>query len=767
MAAFTLTDVARFPTGTTVTIYRAEQAKIGQAPSGSSITTGTMSSTGVQFTGLEQEGEYVAYAIVNGQHRYQRVQAEPDYERVFSDRGRIDALEYLTVGSVRNVLQPIGLIDGADRTGVVDAWDSFQAHIEALNADGGGRLQVPEGTFKLSAPLVLYSNVTLQGAGASSVLLANDGWSGSVITATGTLGTSVNVSGDYERGDSVITTTTAHGLAAGDYVRIIGQRNAVSDDADDDWRLGYGTPSSGTAYYAEYLQVNTVDSATQFTAYSGLVFPDYRDDATLETDPNARSRTTIQKVSFVENATVQGINVVIGTGQVGTTNAFVRGDYARNLSVRDCNVDHGGQVGSAVYFKDSLDCTADGVSCEYEQGVALDPAVHAQYTSFLMNGSQSCEFRGCISRNSGQNFDVTYSNLGCVSLLCTIADCRVYSPWSSGMTSHGGTYAISFLDNKMYGVSQGIVCRSRNSVINGNTAIYNGVGGLEPTSANQYAYGIYEGWAADCVISNNTAVGFNAGVGIVDGADAGETFRYAGVSITGNTFTKCVHGVSRFKAGTAVENCVGVVITGNVFHDNTGAVIYLESTDDVVINGNYGHDLAVGIDLDSCENGSITGNVFRANVVGVGDGVDLSNDTTKFVVNSNVWGDWANGIRLNSSIGNVVTANNFDGCTNNISTAHVGNIIADNPFTGSVQIASASTIEVPSDMRYVQLTGTTAVNTITADYVGRIVVIRLASTATITNAGNVKLAGTFGGATDETLALISDGVNWRPFMRDA
>lgn len=98
MGYFTLTAIDRFPTSTSITVYRAEQAKLGQAPSGSSTTSGTMGASSVTFTGLDAHREYVAYAVVNGQHRYSTFKAQPEGEVVFSDRGRIDTLERTVAG---------------------------------------------------------------------------------------------------------------------------------------------------------------------------------------------------------------------------------------------------------------------------------------------------------------------------------------------------------------------------------------------------------------------------------------------------------------------------------------------------------------------------------------------------------------------------------------------------------------------------------------------------------------------------------------------
>src|SRR5687767_10820430 len=93
MGSFTLTDVGKFPAGTSISVYKAEQGKSGQGPSGSAETSGTMGDSSVTFENLENNREYVAYALVGSEHRYQAFKSDSDDPVVFSDRGRIQSLE--------------------------------------------------------------------------------------------------------------------------------------------------------------------------------------------------------------------------------------------------------------------------------------------------------------------------------------------------------------------------------------------------------------------------------------------------------------------------------------------------------------------------------------------------------------------------------------------------------------------------------------------------------------------------------------------------
>lgn len=71
MATATLTPYSVFPPGTQVSVYRPWQGGIDRSPSGAAITTSTVSDDGsLTFTDLLDGTQYVAYAFVDGRHRY-------------------------------------------------------------------------------------------------------------------------------------------------------------------------------------------------------------------------------------------------------------------------------------------------------------------------------------------------------------------------------------------------------------------------------------------------------------------------------------------------------------------------------------------------------------------------------------------------------------------------------------------------------------------------------------------------------------------------
>jgi hypothetical protein len=70
--------------------------KTGQAPSGSAIASATAGASSVTLTGLSENTEYAAYALVGGSHRYVTFSAGPDSPRSSGINARVDDLEERT-----------------------------------------------------------------------------------------------------------------------------------------------------------------------------------------------------------------------------------------------------------------------------------------------------------------------------------------------------------------------------------------------------------------------------------------------------------------------------------------------------------------------------------------------------------------------------------------------------------------------------------------------------------------------------------------------
>lgn len=81
-------------------------------------------------------------------------------------------------------------------------------------------------------------------------------------------------------------------------------------------------------------------------------------------------------------------------------------------------------------------------------------------------------------------------------------------------------------------------------------------------------------------------------------------------------------------------------------------------------------------------------------------------------------------------------------------------------------VASAATIAIKKGQRVVSITGTTGITSITATgHSGAVVTLIFASTPTVTDGSNLKLAGNFTATADDTLTLACDGTNWYEVAR--
>jgi hypothetical protein len=499
--------------------------------------------------------------------------------------------------SIFDVMTTAQIADVQAGTGLEDIGPTIQALTDYLTTlPQGGLIYFPEGSYRIGASIVPKSNVHWRGAGPDlTIFLTNDGYTQPPVWGQGSLGSELTATADYGVGDDTFTMASTHGFAVGDIIRVIGQRNALSDDADDEWRLGFGTPGAGACYFGEFVQVKTQDGTTGFTTYSGLSFPDYNNDDASETDPDARAATTFQKMTPVQNVVIENIGVLVE----GDTSAAFRFRYGYRCVVRNCKVNQQDFTGAAVYLHDSLDCLAENIDVEYGPDIDL-VGDKANYNGFKTAGAQGCIIADCRIRNCSQGVDFTYLTDQVATLHCGMYRCVVTAAQTSGATSHGGSYAITFDGNKFLNVRQGISCRSRSSVIANNIATYSGgVGASVSNDTTHYGFGIYEGWARDCVMSGNTAKGgFYAGFGVFDGgSDDGECFGYTGLQCVGNTAAECRYGFVRSaRAGNAKTEHAGTQIVGNTFRKCYSRFVYIEGVHPgTIIRGNT---------MDTLQNGA-------------------------------------------------------------------------------------------------------------------------------------------------------------------
>lgn len=79
---------------------------------------------------------------------------------------------------------------------------------------------------------------------------------------------------------------------------------------------------------------------------------------------------------------------------------------------------------------------------------------------------------------------------------------------------------------------------------------------------------------------------------------------------------------------------------------------------------------------------------------------------------------------------------------------------------GWQDVASAATVTLPPLGELFRITGTTGISSIASSWNGRRITLRFASTPTVTDGSNLKLAGNLAATADDTITLVCDGTNW-------
>jgi hypothetical protein len=458
---------------------------------------------------------------------------------------------------------------GVDKTGTTDSTVGIQAAIDYVSGLGGGVVYFPAGTYKTNTALSVPSNVILKGAGKDITLIECTGAAGNTINLHGVYGAEIAIAANKTRGDTVIDTVSAHGLSVGDLVIIKGQRDALTSDAGDDWRLGYATPTTDGCYFAEFLLVKEVNSATRFTSASKLIFPDYKTDASAETATTARASTTVSKVTPVQNASVQSMTIRLNVAAEDATR-LVSMQYCYNCFVDDVKFDMQGYKGAAVTLYESYMCEVRNSNAWYDPEATLNSF---SYNSFRTAGAYKSGFVHCKVENGYQCFDFSYVSLGLPSVECYMIDCDSENSKANAGTSHSGTYQLQIVNNRFTHCQvNGFALRTRNSIFKGNV-----ISGAMEATVGSYGLSIYEGWARNCDISDNIINGFYHGCYLVDGSVAEEIFEYVGLNFSGNIILNCYSGFfwDRNSYNNSVE-MAGILISGNHFYNVTQYGVYLD-----------------------------------------------------------------------------------------------------------------------------------------------------------------------------------------------
>lgn len=430
-------------------------------------------------------------------------------------------------------------------------------HVATLSL--GGTVSIPAGLYRLDAPILMRSNVRVVcDSGAIFDASESEDTQG-VVKFTGSAGPEVALAAAVQRGARSISLASAIEIQSNDLLHLVGQRNSLSPDAGEAWRLGLGTPGALTCYFGEFLISASSGTLSTIKIGASPIFPNYLTSAAGETDPNARTTSTVRLVSPVKDAHFIGGRF---TGLSGKNTVFFS-QWARDCTAEDSEVDKGLTQGSAVFWTDSYRCDAIRVHSYFDPSLDYPEADHHKYNSFKTAGAQRCHFIECGSEFGAQNVDFSYFNFGTPSIDCTVRNGKFNYSKSNPITTHPGTYRINVLENEcFYCQGSGISIRSRGGIISNNT-----ITGDQDVSTTGAGYGLsmYAGWARDNIISGNVVEGFNVGLYEWDSSNLGQQFNRTGNKWVGNTVKNVVDGVQIY----AHPNFVNATPRGSLFEGNS------------------------------------------------------------------------------------------------------------------------------------------------------------------------------------------------------
>jgi hypothetical protein len=259
--------------------------------------------------------------------------------------------------------------------------------------------------------------------------------------------------------------------------------------------------------------------------------------------------------------------------------------------------------------------------------------------------------------------------------------------------------------------------------------------------------------------------------------------------------------------GIRLAGCTTVAITGGVITNNAGNGIYLvnqgrtlgaektgltidASTDVLTLNA-HGYVDTTPIQFSALTGGTglavnttyyvrdSTANTFKLAATSGGVAINVTADATAGTVKSVTvietsdveiqgtiikgntgWGILAQNSTIRVSVDATVKGNT----AGNISllTNRTTNFVVPGKTDTTTTIASATTLTLPSDIAFFNVTGTTPITSITTSWPQRVIYLKFATGAAnmLVDGGNLKLGGSLSPDADDVVTLVGDGTNW-------
>ena len=380
----------------------------------------------------------------------------------------------------------------------------------------------------------------------------------------------------------------------------------------------------------------------------------------------------------------------------------------------------GNQITGLVFASNVTGVSGRLIYCENVGQLTIKDVV---ITNFPAAGYRGVEF-----------YNVSQSILGaaiqnCVERGFYARDCTDVTPVSGSRSDNNGSHGWEF--DTCSGVYATDITAYGNTG-NGYRIVGNIVSPVLATAGNSFHF--YKGCIADTSGSDNWFIS----------------------ALIKSTLTGCWGSTQK---NTTID-LSGFVVTGCVGVDLNGCIALTNNAMGLHITGNSNNIQVRGGRFDG--NGKQTGSARREGVVlgastsTIMEGVIMT-DTQ--VVKTQQYGlrVQATAVQLTISNcnmdGNVIYPYAFDAIPTNYNESN--NYTAE-PTT----VASAGTVFLPNFGRVFVITGTTNINALGNQWRGRQVTLVFQDALTVGNTGTLVLAGNFTTTANDTLNLISDGINW-------
>lgn len=434
----------------------------------------------------------------------------------------------------RIVLRPYSPLDysasgnGDGAGGGTNDQSALQNTINAASAAGGGVVDGEYKIYRCDTTLTLASNIqlvnmTLDFANSSSTRL---------LSAAGSEGSALSVSGSVERQSPTFTLTSVAGLAAGDFIKVY---------SNDDFASGVQS--------TEHMRIAGI-SGSDVTVYS-LPTQDYVSGDSAE----------VREQNFVSDVVIDNVHILgAGTGQDATAFYFATCNRVRVLNSTIWNVGTRG-----CEFENCLDVVVR--DCEFTISKTV---ITLMYGVVFTDGTEDglvdhCTFYRC-------RHGVATGGGGGVNRNLTVRGCRVLGSLSAGLDMHAETDRCHYIDNYVEvlgtdAAADGIISQGARATICRNTIRGNVRRGIFCQGQCLATQDSDPGWHN---ISDNSIDADACVTGIEVTTESGATLTLFGVVIKGNN-VQCdvtTDGIKVEASGAQIRN---VVISGNVVAGTTQA----------------------------------------------------------------------------------------------------------------------------------------------------------------------------------------------------